>query len=199
MSRTHPPLSVGRRIFQMSLTWLIIGAMVGAIGGVLSGSAIELVSGVIGGAIVLPVVGVFLGLIKGDAKGSVVGAAGGLLGCLLAKLTRGISPDALSVQMVVVFGALLGATCLIYLQFVRWSYGFLFRRACQLAGGTLASCGAHALASLFVGSTHERSTSTAHYNSRPVRQRARLTQHVNVTRLPSEARSGRRAPERTRG
>jgi len=113
MSRTHPGLSVGRRILHMSLTWLVIGAMVGAIGGARSGSAIELISGVIGGVIVLPVVGVFLGTIKGDAMGSVVGAAGGLLGCWLARPTRGIPPDPLNVEVVVVFGALLGATCLL--------------------------------------------------------------------------------------
>jgi len=182
MSRTHPGLSVGRRILHMSLTWLVIGAMVGAIGGARSGSAIELISGVIGGVIVLPVVGVFLGTIKGDAMGSVVGAAGGLLGCWLARPTRGIPPDPLNVEVVVVFGALLGATCLLYLQFVRWSCRILLRRACQLVGGTLASCWAPALASFFVGSTHEQSTNTTHFSNRPDRRRARLTQHVNADR-----------------
>jgi hypothetical protein len=165
----------------MSFTWLIIGAAVGAIGGLRTGVVIEVVSGLIGGVIVLPVIGVFLGLIRGDAKGSVVGAAGGLMGCWLAKPTGGSSLDPGSMQAVVVFGALLGATCLRYLQFVRWSYGIFLRRAFQLVGGALVLCGAPALASYF-GSPHEQSTNTAHFNSRPARRRARLTQHVNADR-----------------
>ena len=183
MCHMHPPLSVGRRIFYMFLTWLIIGAMVGAIGGVRSGSASQLVSGVIGGVIVLPVVGVFLGLIKGDAKGSFVGAAGGLLGCLLAKPTRGISLDPLTVEVVIIFGALLGATCLLYLHLVRWSYGIFLRGACQVVGGALTLCGSPALARNFVGSKHEQSTKTMHFNGSPDDlRRARLTQHVNADR-----------------
>ena len=131
----HP--SVGRRILDMSLTWLIVGAMIGAIGGLRTGRLVELASGVLGGMIVLPIAGVLLGLIGGDVKGSVVGAVGGLMGCWLAKPTGGISIDAVSVEVVVVFGALVGATCLLYLQFVRRSYGILLRRACQMVGGAL--------------------------------------------------------------
>jgi hypothetical protein len=181
MSHTHPRLSVGHRIFQMSLTWLIIGTMVGAIGGVRSGAVIELVSGVLGGMIVLPVVGAFLGVIGGDAKGSVVGAVGGLMGCWLAKPTGGISLDAVSVEVVVIFGALVGATCLLYLQFVRWGHKILLRRACQLVGGALMLCRAPALAGYF-GATNDRSRNTAHFPSRPERRRAQLTKYMNSDR-----------------
>jgi hypothetical protein len=149
----HP--SVGRRTLDMSLTWLIVGAMIGAIGGLRTGRLVELASGVLGGMIVLPIAGVLLGLIGGDAKGSVVGAVGGMMGCWLAKPTGGISIDAVSVEVVVVFAALVGATCLLYLQFVRWSYGILLRRACQMVGGALVLCRAPALAGYF-GSTNER-------------------------------------------
>ena len=54
----HP--SVGRRILDMSLTWLIVGAMIGAIGGLRTGRLIELASGMLGGMIVLPIAGVLL-------------------------------------------------------------------------------------------------------------------------------------------
>lgn len=175
----HP--SVGRRTLDMSLTWLIVGAMIGAIGGLRTGRLVELASGVLGGMIVLPIAGVLLGLIGGDVKGSVVGAVGGLMGCWLAKPTGGISIDAVSVEVVVVFGALVGATCLLYLQLVRWSYGILLRRACRLAGGALVLCRAPALAGYF-GSTNDRIRNTAHFHSRPGRGRAQLTQHRNSDR-----------------
>jgi hypothetical protein len=175
----HP--SVGRRTLDMSLTWLIVGAMIGAIGGLRTGRLVELASGVLGGMIVLPIAGVLLGLIGGDAKGSVVGAVGGLMGCWLAKPTGGISIDAVSVEVVAVFGALVGATCLLYLQFVRWSYGILLRRACQMVGGALVLCRAPALAGYF-GSTNERRKNSAHFHSRPGRRRAQPTQHWNAGR-----------------
>ncbi len=181
MSHTHSRLSVCRRIFHMSFTWLTIGAMVGAIGGLRYGVVIEVVCGAIGGVIVLPIVGVFLGLIGGDAKGSVVGAVGCLMGCWLAEPTGGSSLDPASVEVVVIFGALLGATCLLYLEFVRWSYGIFFRRSWQLVDGALVSCGAPTLASYF-GLKHKRSTNTAHFNRGPVRRGVRLTQHVNADR-----------------
>ncbi len=175
----HP--SVGRRILDMSLTWLIVGVMVGAIGGLPTGRLVELASGVIGGMIVLPIAGVLLGLIGGDAKGSVVGAVGGLMGCWLAKPTGVISIDAVSVQVVVIFGALAGATCVLYLRCVRWSYGILFRRAGQLVDRALALCGAPALAGYF-GATNERTRNPTHLNSRPGRRRVQLTQHMNSDR-----------------
>ncbi len=136
MNCTHPARSIGWRIFHMSLTWLILGAMIGAIGGIRSGAVIQLVSGALGGMIVLPFAGVFLGLLGGDARGSVVGAAGGLMGCWLAKPACGISLDPASVEVVVLFGALAGATCLLYFQLLRWGYGILFRSACQCVGVT---------------------------------------------------------------
>jgi hypothetical protein len=173
--------SVGRRILDMSLTWLIVGAMIGALGGLRTGRLIELASGVLGGMIVLPIAGVLLGLIGGDAKGSVVGAVGGLMGCWLAKPTGGISIDAVSVEVVVIFGALAGATCVLYLRFVRSSYGILFRAACQLVDRALALCGAPALAECF-GATNERTRNPAHRNSRPGRRRVQRTQHWNAGR-----------------
>jgi len=173
----HP--SVGRRILDMSLTWLIVGATIGAIGGLRTGRLVELASGVLGGMIVLPIAGVLLGLIGGDAKGSVVGAVGGLMGCWLAKPTGGISLDAVSVEVVVVFGALVGATCLLYLQFVRWSYGTLFRAACQASWSTSsrwkigASSGARLVlpsrSTRLVASTSRRWQDGVHPAIRPTR------------------------------
>ena len=66
---------------DMSLTWLIVRAMIGVIGGLRTGRLVELASGVLGGMIVLPIAGALLGLTGGDAKGSVVGAVGGLMDC----------------------------------------------------------------------------------------------------------------------
>ena len=171
----HP--SVGRRTLDVSLTWLIVGAMIGAIGGLRTGRLVELASGVLGGMIVLPIAGVLLGLIGGDAKGSVVGAVGGMMGCWLAKPTGGISIDAVSVEVVVVFAALVGATCLLYLQFVRWSYGILLRRACQMVGGAFGAVQGTRSRRLFRIHERRRRRNSAHFHSRPGRRRAQPTQH----------------------
>ena len=86
----------------------------------------------------LPIAGVLLGLIGGDAKGALLEQLEALMGCWLAKPAGSISIDAVSVEVVVIFGALAGATFMLYLRFVRWSYGIFFRRACQLVDRALA-------------------------------------------------------------
>jgi hypothetical protein len=110
----------------MSLTWLAVGALVGALGGLRSGSSVELVSGVVGGMVVLPFAGAFLGVIGGDAGGSLVGAVGGLLGSWLASPISGIVVDAPTAKFMVLFGALAGATCLLYFHIQYWIYVTLF-------------------------------------------------------------------------
>jgi hypothetical protein len=179
MDQCASKVHIGRRILRMALTWLALGAAIGVIGGSGTVSVIGVASSVLSGMIILPIPGALLGLIGGDAKGSVVGASGGLMACLLAKPSGGIPLDPVSVESMVIFGALAGATCVLYLQFVRWSYGVLFRRACQLVGGALVSCRAPALAG-YLGSTNERSRNAAHFNSRPGRSRPQLTQHRNT-------------------
>jgi hypothetical protein len=121
--------SLGERTAAMSLTWLSVGALVGAIGGLRSGSAVELVSGMVGGMVVLPVAGAFLGVIGGDAGGSLVGAIGGLLGSWLAAPISGIAVDAPTTRFMVLFGALAGATCLLYLHIKLWIYEKLWAAA----------------------------------------------------------------------
>lgn len=181
MDNSTSKVHIGRRIIRMVLTWLALGAAIGLIGGSGTVSVIGVASSVLSGMIILPIPGVLLGLIGGDVKGSVVGATGGLMGCWLAKPTGGISIDAVSMEVVVIFGALAGATCVRYLRFVRWSYGILFRRACQSVVWALPLCGAPTLAAYF-GATNERSRNPAHLNSRPGRRRVQLTRHLNAGR-----------------
>jgi hypothetical protein len=60
-----------------------------------------------------------------------VGAAAGFLGCCFYGLTAGVSIPPALVQVGVVFGALAGATCLLYLRLVVWTYTSL-RGGCRL-------------------------------------------------------------------
>src|SRR5208337_2369655 len=100
----------------------------------------------IGGMAVLPIAGVLLGLIGGDAKGSVAGAAGGFLGCGIAGCfgAAPIQPQAMNV--IVIFGALVGATGFLFVRFLLWKYGMMFRMICWAVGVTPASGKSWALA-----------------------------------------------------
>jgi hypothetical protein len=120
---------------RMSFAWLVLGALVGSIDGLGSQHLGQIVTGVISGTIVLAVPGLFLGLIGGDVKGSFVGAAGGLLGCLISELIPGVSVPPLGVHLMVVFGALAGASFLLYLQTAVWTYGMIWHTAYRLIGG----------------------------------------------------------------
>jgi hypothetical protein len=122
----------------MSLTWVAIGALYGAIGGARSGSIVELVSGMISGMVVLPIAGAFLGLIGAEVGGSLVGAVGGLLGSWLALPFSGIAVDAPTMRFMVLFGALGGATCLLFLHIELWIYRKVLLTAWRCVGCTSA-------------------------------------------------------------
>ena len=126
--RTRPTL--GRRIIGMFFTWLFLGALIGVIGGLEVGGGIQIVCMMIGGMAVLPIVGVFLGLIGGDAKGSVAGAAGGLLGCSIAGCFGDVQIQPQATNVIVIFGALVGATGFLFVRFLLWKYGMMFRTIC---------------------------------------------------------------------
>src|SRR5262249_11702130 len=112
---------------RMSFNWLILGALVGAIGGLQSAAIAQILIGAISGMIVLAIPGACLGLIGGDVKGSYVGAAVGYVGCWFRELTRGLSIPASGVQVMVIFGALAGATCFIYFRTAVWTYSMIAR------------------------------------------------------------------------
>jgi hypothetical protein len=130
----------------MFLTWLFLGAVIGVIAGLGKGGGFQIVCMMIGGMVVLPIVGLFLGLIGGDPKGSVTGAAGGLLGCGIIGFfgESPIQPQAMN--LVVVFGALAGATGFLFVRLMLWKYGMIFRTLCWAIGVTPASGGSLALA-----------------------------------------------------
>jgi hypothetical protein len=90
----------------------------------------------IGGMIVLPIVGVFLGLIGGDPIGSMVGAAEVLLGSWSVRLDGVVAIPQDGLSLLVVFGALLGATAFLFTRFVLWRYRLLFKAVCWLIGCT---------------------------------------------------------------
>jgi hypothetical protein len=132
MGKDQVRISLGRRVVNSSLSWMILGALVGGMGGIRNGVQLELVSSTLGGMILLPVVGVVLGLIGGDCIGSLVGGAGGLLGSTLSRMTTGSVVDIMGMQFLIVFGALAGATCILYLRAVLWSLEIFRRGAAQL-------------------------------------------------------------------
>jgi hypothetical protein len=125
----------GRRMRNTYLTWLLLGAFVGAAGGLGTSSASAIISGSIGGMIVLPIVGLAIGVLGGDTKGTFVGAAGGLLGCWLSSRYTGHPIQPLALQLSVVFGALAGATFSLYLMMKIWTYTSIYRMARTLLLG----------------------------------------------------------------
>ena len=124
----------------MSLTWLLLGAVIGMVDGLGKGRGVEILCMMIAGMIVLPIAGVFLGMIGGDPRGSVAGAAGGLLGCCAANLTgvAAIQPQCMST--IVIFGALVGATGFLFLHFLLWKYAMIFRLIGGLIGFSPIAC-----------------------------------------------------------
>jgi hypothetical protein len=142
--RTRP--SLGRRVLGMFFTWLFLGAMIGVISGLEKGGGIQIVCMMIGGMAVLPILGVVLGLIGGDAKGSVGGAAGGILGCWISGCFGGVAIQPQAINVIVILGALVGATCFQFVRFLLWKYVMMFRAICWVIGVTAASGEARALA-----------------------------------------------------
>jgi hypothetical protein len=131
MNTSDSRSSLRCRVSRMSTAWLVVGALVGLIG---SGSAqtAQTAAGMLAAMIVLAIPGLVLGLIGADVTGTYVGAAGGLLGSWLSWLKDGVAVPAPEVNLMVVFGALAGATCVLYLRIVRQAVGTLSGRACQL-------------------------------------------------------------------
>jgi hypothetical protein len=138
--------SVARRVCHMAMTWLLLGASIGAAGAIGQGGPIEIFAMMIGGMAVYPIVGVFLGLLGGDARGSVVGAAGGLLGGRLADVLSSTTVPPSVLSMIAVCGALVGATGFLFLRFLIWKYRTIFRTVWWLVGMTPMSGKASALA-----------------------------------------------------
>jgi hypothetical protein len=119
-------LSLAYRILRLSLTWLFIGALIGAVGVERKSGGIEIVYTMIGGMIVLTILGILLGVIGGDARGSVVGVFGGIVGCWLANL-RGAALQPQLIGAVVIFSGLLGATGFLFIRVMLWKYRMMFR------------------------------------------------------------------------
>jgi hypothetical protein len=91
---------------------------------------VGVLSMMIGGMTVLAIPGIVLGLIGGDVRGSFVGATGAYLACLTSK-SVGASPiDPPLIGAMVIYGALLGATALLFARFIVWKYGVIFRILC---------------------------------------------------------------------
>lgn len=141
-----PLPGLGRRVLRMSLTWLFLGAVVGALNGLDNGGEIGLIAMMIGGMISLPIVGLFLGLIGGDARGSVAGAMGALIGCWLARAVGGPAIPPAGMGLAVVFCALVGATGFLFLRFLVWKYTIVFRALAWFAGITPIAAKASAFA-----------------------------------------------------
>src|SRR5215467_12072405 len=105
-----PRRAIARRVVRMALTWLVLGAYIGASGAAAQAGPIEILAMMIGGMAVFPIVGVVLGLIGADARGSVVGVAGGLLGGRLAEVISTTAIPTPVLSMSTVAGGLFGAT-----------------------------------------------------------------------------------------
>lgn len=125
-------LSLGHRVLRLSLTWLVIGALIGVVGVERQGGSIEMVCMMIGGMIVLTIPGMLLGVIGADARGSIIGVSFGLLGCWLAQLGGAMAMQRQVMGVVVIFSGLLGATCFLFVRILFWRYHMMFRIICWL-------------------------------------------------------------------
>jgi hypothetical protein len=185
MGRDQVRISLGRKVVNSSLSWMILGALVGGMGGIRNGVQLELVSSTLGGMILLPVVGVVLGLIGGDCIGSLVGGAGGLLGSILSRMTTGSVVDVMGMQFLIVFGALAGATCILYLRAVLWSLEIFRRGATQLLYVTQEPRHIPGVSSHHLASVRSRMTRSVHFGEfmgwNRVRGEKRVSQEKRVT------------------
>jgi hypothetical protein len=134
MRDRQPQLSLGQRVLRLSLTWLMIGALIGLVGVERKGGVIEIACMLISGMIVLTIPGMLLGVIGADARGSVVGVSGGLLSCWLAKFGGGVALQPHVIGAVVIFSGLLGATCFLFVRILFWKYRMMFRCISWLTG-----------------------------------------------------------------
>jgi hypothetical protein len=139
MRDRQPQLSLGHRVLRLSLTWLIIGALIGLVGVERKGGLTEIVSMLISGMIVLTIPGMLLGVIGGDARGSVVGVCGGLLSCWLAKLIGSVAVQPHVIGVVIIFSGLLGATGFLFVRLFFWKYRMIFRCICWMTDMTTVS------------------------------------------------------------
>jgi hypothetical protein len=96
----------------MVTAWVVLGAVLGTITGLhLGGGAIGLLSQVIAGIIVFSVLGLILALFTGRAKESLVGGTCGCVVGLMSGPIRGTLSAAEAVNLCLVIGGLVGATC----------------------------------------------------------------------------------------
>jgi len=130
----------------MFFAWLLLGAVIGVIEGLGKGGGIQIVCMMIGGMTVLPLVGVLLGSIGGDAIGSLAGAAGVLLGCWITGCCGEVPMQPQAMNVIVIIGALVGATGFLFVRFVFWKYAMMFRIFCWAIGVTPSSGKARAFA-----------------------------------------------------
>jgi hypothetical protein len=175
-------LSLRRRVLVSSLTWLFLGCMIGVIDGLGKGGGVQIFAMMIGGMTVLPIVGMLLGLVGGDPIGSVTGAAGGLLGCLGAELGCGVQIEPQLLSVILVFTALVGATAFLFMRFLIWKYGMMYRTICWLIGVTPVPKSDWAFVGEFLLS-NRHTHAHIHNKSRPnkvrVRWRRLLTRRVS--------------------
>jgi hypothetical protein len=154
----------------MSSAWLIIGAVLGALGG--KETAPEIAAEVVAWMIVTSVPGLLVGVIGGDAKGALIGAAGGLIGCLIAIRDPALDLQPLVMRFVVLVGALVGSTFLVYLHRLFWVYRMIFRTGYQFVSRHMAHTEEMAIA--------DRSRSGHPFTIRWTRMRASLP-HASTT------------------
>jgi len=100
--------SIGRRVGSMLGAWLLVGAVVGAMG------EVGLLAGDVSGMIICSILGIVFGLIGGDAIGTLVVA--GLLGL------AAVAGAPIDVRFGMMFGGLLGGTIR---PWIRMSYRLL--------------------------------------------------------------------------
>ena len=112
LPRPGPGRRVLRRVVSMVTAWIVLGAVLGTITGLhFGGGAIGLLSHVIAGIMVFSVLGLILAPFTGRARESLVGGTCGCLVGLMSGPIRGSLAPAEAVNLSLVIGGLVGATC----------------------------------------------------------------------------------------
>jgi hypothetical protein len=121
--QAQPRLSLGRRIRDMILLWVVLGAVTGAASAPVGSGPGGIVFGIIGGILVLPWLGAVLGLIGARCPetifGAVCGATIGTVGGVFSGPAVLCNPAGLCL----ILGGLVGAT----FPQVYHTYGWLVR------------------------------------------------------------------------
>src|SRR5262245_42881743 len=116
----------GQRVLPMTMAWLALGVLIGAMSGLADRSVIGVISGAIAGLVLLPWIGSFLGLLGARVADTLLGGAFGGIVMAAGGGVSGTADPALHMHVGLLAGALTAGLLRPYLRLwggaLSWSY-----------------------------------------------------------------------------